>query len=336
MRGVHRGETSKRDRQSVPNLGGLGHETLPRMWRCKALSPGRWRLQAPCPWQAFERNIDRGPVRLFVRLTSIACGLCLSSVRLAVDRALAMKQSHGTWALLPRACCAQVEQLRESFEGASVCDAPLGGPERLSVAGAHQTRRLCLLIKSSAMAGVRAMPIPAHARAWGMRQIQAHTRERERHTDEWKACAPRRPYGGHAILCKEKVRPVGRERNKSMKASGAMPETGFILTVAQRANTFYLYLAEVCDRFNPRKQDLNPLLHKFLEQTSIQCIRRVLIRKGQEFPLSAEWRIAIRSRIHSAGYTDVVSRWILVYATGSASVPQSKRTPVRRMARQVA
>lgn len=128
--------------------------------------------------------------------SSIACGLCLSSVRLAVDRALAMKQSHGTWALLPRACCAQAGQLRAPLEGASVCRCPWGGAGKAERGWGAPDKAIVLAHQIKRHGGVRAMPIPAHERAWGMRQIQAHTRERERHTDEWKACAPRKPYGG--------------------------------------------------------------------------------------------------------------------------------------------
>ena len=69
-----------------------------------------------------------------------------------------MKQSHGTWALLPRACCAQVEQLRESFEGAIGYDALGAGPKKLSVAGAHQTRNC--VCSSGAMAA--SGPCPSH------------------------------------------------------------------------------------------------------------------------------------------------------------------------------
>ena len=136
--------------------------------------PGRWRLQAPCPWQAFERNIDRGLVRLPVRLKHRLLTLPVFSAPCrrsrSGDEAVARHVGATAACLLRSSRAAQ----RILLEGHRM-RCPWGGAGKAERGWGAPDKELCLLIRRHG--GVRAMSIPADEWAWGMRQIQAHTRE---------------------------------------------------------------------------------------------------------------------------------------------------------------
>lgn len=182
---------------------------------------------------------------------------------------------------LLRACCAQVEQLREPFEGAIECDETTFGGARKGKRGWGAAGKVIVfgLIKRNGC--VKAMPIPAHDRASVMRQIQAHTREGALYyTDEWQAYATLRLRGEHVMIRKAKGCPVGREHINGIEGFWSYAKNCLYPYRGVPRQYFHLYLAEVCYRFNHRGQHLKPLLHKLLRQTSIQSIRTVLVRKG--------------------------------------------------------
>ena len=102
---------------------------------------------------------------------------------------------------LLRACCAQVEQLREPFEGAIECDETTFGGARHGPRGWGALGKVIVfgLIKRNGR--VKAMPIPRHDRLSVMREIEAHTREGALYyTDEWQAYATLKLRGEHVIF----------------------------------------------------------------------------------------------------------------------------------------
>lgn len=78
---------------------------------------------------------------------------------------------------LLRACCAQVEHLREPFDGALEFDETTFGGARKGKRGWGAAGKVIVfgIIKRNGQ--VKAMPIPLHDRASIMREIDAHTRE---------------------------------------------------------------------------------------------------------------------------------------------------------------
>jgi len=140
---------------------------------------------------------------------------------------------------LLQACCAQVEQLRDPFEGAIECDETTFGGARKGKRGWGAAGKVIVfgLIKRNGR--VKAMPIPVHNREAIMREIDAHTREGALYyTDAWQAYATLKLRGEHVMIRKEKGDPWDAITSTGLKASGAMPKTGFIRTVASLANTF--------------------------------------------------------------------------------------------------
>ena len=139
---------------------------------------------------------------------------------------------------LLRACCAQVEQLREPFDGALEFDETIFGGARHGKRGWGAAGKVIVFGIIKRNGRVKAMPIPAHDRLSIMHEIKAHTREGALYyTDEWQAYATLKLRGEHVMIRKEKGRPVGATISTASKVSGAMPRTGCIRTVACLSNT---------------------------------------------------------------------------------------------------
>jgi transposase len=128
---------------------------------------------------------------------------------------------------------------------------------------------------------VKAMPIPAHDRASVMQHIQTHTREGALYyTDEWQAYATLKLRGDHVLIRKEKGKPVGRDHINSMEGFWSYAKNWLYPCRGVPQTYFYLYLAEVCNRFNHSGEDLKPLFLRLLRQISIQELRPILARKA--------------------------------------------------------
>jgi transposase len=182
---------------------------------------------------------------------------------------------------LLRACCAQVEQLREPFEGAIECDETTFGGARKGKRGWGAAGKVIVfgLIKRNGR--VKAMPIPVHNREAIMREIDAHTREGALYyTDEWQAYATLKLRGEHVMIRKEKGRPVGRDHINGIEGFWSYAKNWLYPYRGVPRQYFHLYLAEVCYRYNHRNQDLKPLLFKLMKQISSQQLRRILVRNG--------------------------------------------------------
>lgn len=182
---------------------------------------------------------------------------------------------------LLRACCAQVEQLREPFEGAIECDETTFGGARKGKRGWGAAGKVIVfgLIKRNGR--VKAMPIPVHNREAIMREIDAHTREGALYyTDEWQAYATLKLRGEHVMIRKEKGRPVGRDHINGIEGFWSYAKNWLYPYRGVPRQYFHLYLAEVCYRYNHRNQDLKPLLFRLMRQISSQQLRHILVRKG--------------------------------------------------------
>ena len=182
---------------------------------------------------------------------------------------------------LMRACCAQVEQLREPFDGLIECDETTFGGWRKGRRGWGAAGKVLVFGLVKRNGRVKAMPIPAHDRASVMQQIEAHTREGALYyTDEWQAYATLKLRGEHVMIRKEKGRPVGRDHINGIEGFWSYAKNWLYPYRGVPRQFFHLYLAEVCFRFNHREQDIKPLILKLLKTTSIDEIRPILVRKS--------------------------------------------------------
>ncbi|MDO5611410.1 MAG: IS1595 family transposase [Pseudomonadota bacterium] len=182
---------------------------------------------------------------------------------------------------LLRACCAQVEQLREPFDGAIECDETTFGGARHGPRGWGALGKVIVFGLVKRNGRVKAMPVPAHNRASVMREIAAHTREGALYyTDEWQAYATLRLRGEHVMIRKAKGRPVGREHINGIEGFWSYAKNWLYPYRGVPRHYFHLYLAEVCYRYNHRDEDLKPLIFKLVKQISIQELRHTLVRKG--------------------------------------------------------
>lgn len=180
-----------------------------------------------------------------------------------------------------RACRAQVEQLREPFEGAIECDETTFGGARKGKRGWGAAGKVIVLGPIKRNGRVNAMPIPAHDRISIMHEIDAHTREgAPYYTDEWQAYATLKLRGEHVMIRKEKGRPVGRDHINGIEGFWGYAKNWLYPHRGVPRQYFHLYLAEVCDRYDHRGEDLNPLIFKLLKQTPIRELRPTLVRKG--------------------------------------------------------
>ena len=182
---------------------------------------------------------------------------------------------------LCRACCAQVEHLREPFEGALECDETTFGGARHGKRGWGAAGKVIVFGIVKRNGQVKAMPIAAHCRADVMRQIQAHTREGSLYyTDEWQAYATLKMRGEHVLIRKEKGKPVGRDHINGIEGFWSYAKNWLYPYRGVPQKFFHLYLAEVCYRYNHREQDLKPLLRKLLQSTAIHELKPILVRFG--------------------------------------------------------
>ena len=182
---------------------------------------------------------------------------------------------------LLRACCAQVEHLREPFDGALEFDETTFGGARKGKRGWGAAGKVIVfgIIKRNGQ--VKAMPIPLHDRASIMREIDAHTREGALYyTAQCQAYATLKLRGEHVMIRKEKGRPVGRDHINGIEGFWSYAKNWLYPYRGVPRQYFHLYLGEVCYRYNHRDKDIKPLLFKLLKQTSIQQLRSVLVRKG--------------------------------------------------------
>jgi hypothetical protein len=178
-------------------------------------------------------------------------------------------------------CCAQIEHLREPFDGALEFDETTFGGARKGKRGWGAAGKVIVfgIIKRNGQ--VKAMPIPAHDRVSIMREIDAHTREGALYyTDEWQAYATLKLRGEHVMIRKEKGRPVGRDHINGIEGFWSYAKNWLYPYRGVPHQYFHLYLGEVCYRYNHRSEDLKPPLLRLMRQTSIQQLRPTLVRKG--------------------------------------------------------
>jgi len=74
--------------------------------------------------------------------------------------------------------------------------------------------------------------------------------------------------GDHIVVCKEKGRPKGRDHINGIGGFRSYAKNWLYPYRGVPRKYFYLYLGEICYRFNHRKQDLKPLLQKLLRTTT--------------------------------------------------------------------
>ena len=182
---------------------------------------------------------------------------------------------------LLRACCAQVENLREPFDGALEFDETTFGGARKGKRGWGAAGKVIVFGIIKRNGRVKAMPIPAHDRKSIMEKIDAHTREGALYyTDEWQAYATLKLRGEHVMIRKAKGRPVGRDHINGIEGFWSYAKNWLYPYRGVPRQYFHLYLGEVCYRYNHRDEDLKPLLLRLLRSTTIQQLKPTLVRKG--------------------------------------------------------
>lgn len=139
---------------------------------------------------------------------------------------------------LIRACMAQQEQLREPFAGALECDETTFGGARHGKRGWGAAGKVVVFGIVKRNGEVKAAPIAQHDQAAIMEQIQA-TPERARCTTPMRG-RPMPPCGYEVTMwwcARRKAGPSAGTISTALRASGATPRIGSILTVECLANT---------------------------------------------------------------------------------------------------
>ena len=81
------------------------------------------------------------------------------------------------------------------------------------------------------------------------------------------------------MIRKEKGKPVGRDHINGIEGFWSYAKNWLYPLSRSATKTLpYLYLGEVCYRFNHRTENLKPLLVKLLKRTSIQEISPKLVQ----------------------------------------------------------
>jgi transposase len=180
-----------------------------------------------------------------------------------------------------RACCAHAEGLREPFAGAIECDESVFGGYRKGKRGWGAAGKVLVMGIVQRNGQVRAFPIPARSAKEVISRVCAHTTPGSLYyTDDWQAYASLRVQGEHIVVRKEKGRPRGRDHINGIEGFWSYAKNWLYPYRGVPRKYFHLYLGEICYRFNHRKQDLKPLLHKLLRTTTGTDIKPILVRLG--------------------------------------------------------
>lgn len=172
---------------------------------------------------------------------------------------------------ITRLCCALIEEMREPFEGDLECDETTFGGARHGKRGWGATGKIIVfgIVRRNGL--VRAFPISARRQAEVIRLVREHTRPGSLYyTDDWQAYASLRLQGGHVVVRKEKGRPKGREHINGIEGFWSYAKNWLYPFRGVPKKFFHLYLAEVCFRFNHRKEDIYPILFKALKAMPVE------------------------------------------------------------------
>ena len=186
----------------------------------------------------------------------------------SIDSGLAAQRAWllGSAFIASCACCAQVEQLKEPFEGAIECDETAFGGVRKAKRGWGSAGKVIVFGLVKRNGRVKAMPIPVRDRASIMREIDAHTRKGALYyTDQWQAYATLKLRGEHGMIRKEKGRSVGRDHINGIEGFWSHAKNWLYPYQGVPRQYFHVYLDEVCCRYSHRGEDLKPLIFKLLK-----------------------------------------------------------------------
>jgi len=156
--------------------------------------------------------------------------------------------------------CVHAEALQEPLTGAIEGDESVFGDYRKGERGWGAGGKVLVMGIVQRNGQVKGFPIPARKAAEVINPVCAHTTPGSLYnTDDWQAYASLWVQGDHIVVPKEKGRPKGRDHINGIEGFWSYAKNWLNPYRGVPRKYFHLYLAEICYRFNHRKQDLKPL-----------------------------------------------------------------------------
>jgi transposase len=198
-------------------------------------------LGVPCYRLRFKRLANLGTIERFFRL--IRATLCLH------------------------------EQCREPFTGPVECDEAAFGGHCKGKRGWGAGNKILVLGILQRDGIVRVFPVQGRDAKQLIPLIQKTTTPGTLYyTDNWQAYASLAIRGEHIVVKKDKGRPKGRDHVNGIEGFWSTAKHWLYHYRGVPKKVFHLYLGEISYRFNHRDQDLYPLIHALLHDTSTEKI----------------------------------------------------------------
>jgi transposase len=182
---------------------------------------------------------------------------------------------------LIRALLAYEAHCREPGHGAVECDETTLGGKRPGKRGWGATGKVSGLGSLQRTGQVRVFPVQGRRGAEIIGLVRAHTRPGSLYyTDDWRAYALLAVRGDHLVVRKEGGRPKGRAHLNGSEGFWSDAQHWLSPYRGVPRQFFPLDRGEVSFRFNPRDEDLFPLVLQLMKPVSITKIEPILVRSS--------------------------------------------------------
>ena len=178
-----------------------------------------------------------------------------------------------------RTCCALAEGFREPFEGQIECDESTFGGARHGKRGWGAAGKIIVFGILQRNGKIQAFPINRRQGAEVIQLVAEHTHPGSLYyTDDWQAYASLAIRGGHIVVTKEGGKPKGRDHINGIEGFWSYAKHWLYPYRGVPQKFFHLYLAEICFRFNHRREDLCPIFTNMLQKTPSSLTLTTLVR----------------------------------------------------------
>ena len=178
-----------------------------------------------------------------------------------------------------RATLAFQERIQDVFAGALECDETMFGGRRKGKRGWGAAGKVIVFGILKRNGQVQVFPVSGRSERELVGHIIEHTRPGSLYyTDDWQAYASLAIRGDHIVIHKDKGKPKGRDHINGIEGFWSYAKHWLYPYRGVPQKFFHLYLGEICYRFNHRTEDLYPLIHKLLKQTTQHEIKPILVR----------------------------------------------------------
>ena len=240
--------------------------------KCKRCGHRYRRLQERSLWNFFRLS-DETKRRL---LDYFALGV--PSYRLRFH-ALASRPARERFFRIVRAVMAYEELLRTPFEGLVECDETMFGGYRPGKRGWGAEGKIIVFGILQRNGLVRLFPVEKRRKKEIVKLIRLHTKPGSLYyTDDWKAYASLSVRGDHVVVKKAKGKPKGKDHINGIEGFWSYAKHWLYTYRGVPRKLFHLYLGEVSYRFNHRNEDIFPLLHRLLNNLTMEQITEKLVQ----------------------------------------------------------